>query len=252
MTELELHSQLVTAVYVAAALTFVALLFVTAPYGRHLRSGWGPTVPARLGWIVMESPAVLLFIFVYALGHNATRFVPLLLLCLWQFHYVYRALVYPFRLSRTAQRMPLSIIAMAIGFNCVNAYVNARWISHFGEYPDAWLASAAFIPGVALFFTGWGIHRHADQVLRRLRGDSESGYGIPQGGLYRFVSCPNYLGEMLQWLGWAILTWSAAGLAFAVFTIANLLPRAIANHRWYRKEFADYPVKRKALVPFLL
>ena len=44
-----------------AALTFVGLRFVTAPYGRHGRGGWGPTVSARLGWLIMESPAPLLF-----------------------------------------------------------------------------------------------------------------------------------------------------------------------------------------------
>jgi protein-S-isoprenylcysteine O-methyltransferase Ste14 len=252
MTELELHKHLVATIYVAAALTFIALFFVTAPYGRHLRSGWGPTIAARPGWILMESPAVLLFVCVFVIGQKATQFVPLLLLCLWQFHYVYRALIYPFRLSNTAHRMPLSIVGMAIGFNCINAYVNARWISHFGDYTDAWIASPAFMLGVVIFFVGWVINRHADRVLLRLRGVGESRYRIPRGGLYRFVSCPNYLGEMLQWIGWAVLTWSAAGLAFAVFSIANLLPRAIANHRWYRREFAGYPGNRKALVPFLL
>jgi protein-S-isoprenylcysteine O-methyltransferase Ste14 len=252
MTELELYEHLVVTLCVAAALTLIALCLVTAPYGRHLRSGWGPTIAARLGWIVMESPAVLLFVGVFVIGQKATQFVPLLLLCLWQLHYVYRALIYPFRLSETAHRMPVSIVGMAIGFNCINAYVNARWISHFGDYPDDWLASPAFILGTVVFFAGWFINRHADRVLLRVRGVGDSRYGIPRGGLYRFISCPNYLGEMLQWIGWAVLTWSAAGLAFAVFSIANLLPRAIANHRWYRREFAGYPGNRKALVPFLL
>ena len=252
MTEPELHNLLVATVYVAAGLTFIALFFVTAPYGRHLRSGWGPTIPARLGWIVMESPTVVLFIWVYAAGDNATNLLPLLLLCLWQFHYVYRTLIYPFRLRKTTHRMPLSIVSMAIAFNCINAYVNSRWISHFADYDHAWLASPAFILGVATFFSGWAINQHADLILFRLRGADESGYRVPHGGLYRWISCPNYLGEMLEWIGWAVVTWSTAGLAFAVFTVANLLPRAIANHRWYRAEFADYPKSRKALIPFLL
>ena len=46
-----------------AVVTFVALLFIVAPYGgRHGRAGWGPTVPARVGWIVMEAPASILFV----------------------------------------------------------------------------------------------------------------------------------------------------------------------------------------------
>ena len=51
-----------------AVVVFVALFFVTAPYGRHLRAGWGPMLPARLGWMVMEAPALLLVGLGLALG----------------------------------------------------------------------------------------------------------------------------------------------------------------------------------------
>ena len=252
MSELQIHSYLVATIFLAAGLTFVALFFVTAPYGRHLRSGWGPTVPARVGWIIMESPTVLLFVFVYAQGDHALSTVPLVLAGLWQFHYVYRTLIYPFRIQPTAKWMPISIVGMAILFNCINAYINARWISQLGDYPDAWLVSTPLVVGVVVFLVGWVINQHSDLVLFRLRGSGEGGYKIPRGGLYGRVSCPNYLGEMLEWMGWAIAAWSLAGLAFAVFTIANLLPRAIANHRWYQDEFADYPVNRRAVIPYLL
>lgn len=252
MTELQLHAYLVLTVFVAAGLTFFALFFVTAPYGRHLRDGWGFTVRAKVGWIVMESPTVLLFVYVYSLGDDALGAVPLVLLGLWQFHYVYRTFIYPFRLPSSAHRMPISIIGMAVAFNCINAYINARWISHLGTYSETWFSSPAFVLGVALFFVGWAINQHADLVLFRLRGPGDSGYKIPRGGLYSKVSCPNYLGEMLEWTGWAIAAWSTAGFAFAVFSIANLLPRAIANHRWYQREFSDYPVERKAVIPYLL
>ena len=62
----------------------------------------------------------------------------------------------------------------------------------------------------------------------------------------------DYLGEILEWAGWALATWSLAGSDFAVFTLANLLPRALANHGWYQKEFADYTSSRRALIPYLL
>ena len=84
-----------------------------------------------------------------------------------------------------------------------------------------------------------------------LRKPGETGYKIPQGGFYRWVSAPNYFGELLEWLGWAIATWSLAGFSFLVYTAANLGPRAITNHKWYLEKFDDYPEERKALVPFL-
>lgn len=252
MTELQIHGQLVLAMFVLAALSFLSLLFVTAPYGRHLRRGWGPTLPARTGWILMESPAVLLFACIYSLGEHAADSVPILLLALWQLHYINRTFIYPFRIRAGDSRMPWSIVAMAFLFNCLNAYINARWISHFGAYPDTWANGAVFIGGCALFLVGISVNQLADAVLIRLRKPGEHGYKIPQGGLFRWVSCPNYLGEMVAWVGWAVACWSPAGLAFAVFTIANLAPRALANHRWYRDEFDDYPESRRALIPFLL
>ena len=41
-----------------------------------------------------------------------------------------------------------------------------------------------------------------------------AGYHIPQGLFHKSVSSPNYLGEIIEWLGWAILTWSISGLVF--------------------------------------
>lgn len=252
MPEAQLHGYLVFAVLALAAITFLSLFWITAPYGRHLRPGWGPTVPARLGWVIMESPAVFLFAAIYGAGDHAGATVPLVFLGIWLLHYVNRTFVFPFRLRPSAKRMPMAIVAMAIIFNCLNAYINARWISHLAVYEDAWLLQPAFIAGGLFFLVGWAINQHADAVLIRLRQPGAAGYRIPRGGLYRWVSCPNYLGEMLEWAGWAIATWSLAGTAFAVFTVANLLPRAIAHHRWYRREFADYPNSRRAVIPLVL
>lgn len=252
VTSVAIHSRLVLATFALAILTFLPLLWLTAPYGRHLRAGWGPTVPARLGWVVMESPAIFLFATVYWSGEHARDTVPLVFFCLWQLHYVNRTVIFPFRMRETGKRMPVAVAGMAIAFNCLNGYINARWLSQLGDYADSWLMTVPFALGLLCFLSGWLVNQHADNVLIRLRRPGESDYRIPHGGLYRWVSCPNYLGEMLEWAGWALATWSSAGLAFAVFTVANLLPRALANHRWYRRVFADYPAARRAVIPYLL
>jgi 3-oxo-5-alpha-steroid 4-dehydrogenase 1 len=236
---------------ILAIVTFAGLQFVVAPYGRHGRAGWGPTLPARLAWLVMEGPASLVFFGVYLAGERRAELVPLLLLALWQVHYVQRSFVYPF-LIRGGARMPMAIMGMGIAFNVLNAYVNARWVSAFGTYPVRWLADPRFLAGLALFVGGLTLNLRADQTLRALRRPGEDRYEIPRGGAYRWVSCPNYLGEIVEWTGWALATWSLAGLAFAVYTVANLLPRAQANHRWYRDQFADYPPGRRALVPYVV
>jgi 3-oxo-5-alpha-steroid 4-dehydrogenase 1 len=131
--------------------------------------------------------------------------------------------------------------------------LQGQWLFVLGpERPLAWLWHPAFLVGAGLYLAGVLVNRRADATLRALRAPGESGYRVPRGGLFDYVSCPNYLGEIIQWIGWAVATWSFAGLAFALWTTANLLPRALAHHRWYRSHFPDYPQQRRALLPFVL
>ena len=252
LAERTFHTYAVFAHFGLGVLTFAALWFVTAPYGRHLRAGWGPTINQRLAWVLMELPAVALWIAIYAMGAHRFELAPAALLFLWQLHYVNRTFVFPFRIRAQGKRTPVSIVLMAIAFNTLNAYVNARWVSELGYYPTSWLHDPRFVVGACCFLTGFAINWHADAVLMKLRAPGETGYKIPYGGLYRYLSCPNYFGELLEWTGFAIASWSLPGLAFALYTAANLAPRAVAHHQWYRATFANYPADRRALIPFVI
>jgi len=244
---------LVTAVWTGVAVaTCVALFFLNAPYGRHARKGWGPTVGERLGWVLMEAPSPLVFAVLFALGSHGFAVVPVLFFALFEAHYVHRSFIYPFTLRGPARRMTLAVALMGFFFNGVNATLNGFYLFHLAPpYPVAWLLDGRFIVGFALFVIGFAINRWSDAILRRLRGPGESGYRIPYGGVFRWVSAPNYLGEIIEWVGWAVLTWSFAGASFAAWTIANLVPRALANHLWYREKFPDYPPERRALLPLV-
>jgi protein-S-isoprenylcysteine O-methyltransferase Ste14 len=253
VSEASLHAALVGLMLALAPITFLALRFFPAPYGRHARPGWGPLMDTTLAWVVMESPSVFAYLFFHFRGARALDAVPLVFLCLWQAHYLHRAFVYPLALRARGGRTPVAIVVMGFTFNLVNSYINATWITVLGPaYPRAWLASPLFLAGIGLFVAGFWINREADRRLSALRQQAGGGYGVPRGWLFERVSCPNYLGEIVEWCGWALLTWSPAGLAFALYTIANLAPRALTHHRWYRSRFPDYPPRRKALVPLAL
>ncbi len=252
VNEIALFGRLVTAVYIAAGFSFITLLFVTAPYGRHARPGWGPTIASSTGWLLMESPAVIVFAGVYAIGDLRSEPVPLVLLAMWMLHYLHRTFVYPFRMRSAARRIPVSVVVMGVGFNLLNAVLNARWISHLGPYAEGGGVGPWLWAGIAVFIAGWLLNGSSDRKLMQLRSGGETGYRIPYGGAFRWITCPNYLGEIVEWAGWALASRSPAALAFAVFTMANLVPRALAHHRWYRTGFPDYPTQRKALIPFLL
>lgn len=253
VSELTFYNWLVVGWMGLAVVTFVALFFVTAPYGRFTRSGWGPRIGARWGWVLMETPVLITFLVLYGLSDRRSSPVCLVLLAFWAAHYVHRSLIYPFRVHSSRPSVTLSVIAMAVVFNIGNGYLNGRYLFTLGpELQASWLLDPRFIVGALIFWGGYVLNQHADHVLIGLRRDGESAYKVPHGGAYRFVSCPNYLGEMMEWAGWALACWNLGALAFFVWTVANLAPRALKTHRWYKETFPDYPEDRKALLPFLV
>jgi protein-S-isoprenylcysteine O-methyltransferase Ste14 len=247
------YTAVLTAIFAASVLAFVTLLFLDAPYGRFLRDGWGVTLSARWAWFIMEFPAAL-SILVTALAGAGRDPAAFFFLALWQLHYLYRSLVYPFLLPAGGTKsMPVVLIAIAIAYNSANGYVNGYHLFHRPDvYGADWFSDLRFIAGILIFAVGAAIHVSSDRTLQRLRSAGSRRYDIPRGGMFRYVSCPNYLGEIIQWSGFALATWSLAGLSFALFTTANLLPRALSNHRWYRAQFPDYPGDRTAIIPGIL
>ena len=233
-----------------AVVTFVFLCRVTAPYGRHYSgAGWGPHISSRVGWVVMELPTTVVFLLIYLGGQSAGQIVPLVFLAIWQAHYLHRTFVYPFRIRTADRRTPVPVVGSGFCFNMLNAYVNARFISSIGEYGVDWLGDPRFLAGLAIFILGMTLNVKSDNILLRLRRPDGGDYTIPHGGAFRYISCPNYLGEIIGWAGWALATWSLGGFAFFLYTAANLAPRARSHHQWYRARFADYPASRKALIP---
>jgi len=232
---------------------FIILQFVTAPYGRHSRKDWGPNISNRLAWVLMEIPSLIIFILSFLLGPNGVQPVTWIFFAIYVGHYTNRAVIWPWRTRTSGKHMPLVIAFMAIFFNLVNGFTNGYFFSAFARiYTWEWLFDLRFILGVFVFVAGVFINWWSDQILLNLRKGGKKGYFVPHGGMFRWISCPNFFGEILEWTGFAIMTWSPAALVFALWTFFNLVPRAQAHHKWYRKTFPDYPRERKAIIPGLL
>jgi len=71
--------------------------------------------------------------------------------------------------------------------------------------------------------------------------------------MFRYVTSANYFGEIVEWIGFAILTWSLSGAVFAIWTFANLVPRANTIYHKYLGMFGDEVKKRrlKRVIPFI-
>ena len=94
--------------WMGIAVTVAAVLSqMTAPYGRHARTGWGPAFSAQWSWMVMEAVSLAVFLACFwASEHRsaaAWTFVGL-----YTAHYGYRSFVYPFLGSSSGSPMPLS------------------------------------------------------------------------------------------------------------------------------------------------
>jgi len=245
----DLYRLLLAVQFISAFFVFISLYFITAGYGRHGGKSWGPAINPRIGWMIMESPVV--FIPLYFLYVGKAEVVPLVMLSIWMVHYLQRTFIYPF-LIKGEEDMPLLIMIFSIMFNSMNGYLNGYYLFNVASYDISWLYDPRFIVGTLTFFAGMIINIHSDHVVRKLRAEKGPGYHLPERGMHRFVASPNYLGEIMEWTGYAILTWSLPGLAFMVFTMANLIPRAHKHRKWYKETFGEkYPSSRKRVFPFI-
>ena len=97
------------------------------------------------------------------------------------------------------------------------------------------------------------INLHSDHVIRNLRKPGDTKHYIPRKGFYKYVTSANYFGEFTEWIGYAILTWSPAGVLFAVWTFANLGPRAKSLTAKYEQEFGEEykRLNKKHIIPFI-
>jgi 3-oxo-5-alpha-steroid 4-dehydrogenase 1 len=229
----------------------ICLLWIAAPYGRFSTTKWGPVVNNKVGWFIMEATVMIAFALQIKFRQFNWATPATVMMALFFIHYLHRSLIYPLMIRTKGKKMPVVIMLSAMLFNSVNGSLLGRWFGEFAHYPDNWYTSPFFIIGAILFISGLIINQASDYQLIKLRKKGETGYQIPQAGLFKFITSPNLFGEIIEWGGFALLTWSLPALAFLIWTCANLVPRAISNQRWYHKQFAEYPAERKILLPFL-
>jgi len=229
--------------------TFVLLQFVTAPYGRHITKGWGIEISNKTGWVLMELPSFAIILFFY-ITSDQSLYASMLSL-IWLAHYLNRTFIFPFRIRTKGKKMPLVIMGSAIFFNFMNAGLNGYFLSNLEEYTQTSFQEWNFYLGLGLFIAAFIVNQISDHILIQLRKPGETGYKIPEGFLFKYISCPNHLSEFVQWSGFALMAWNLPATTFLIWTAANLFPRAIKHHRWYHEHFEDYPKNRKALIPGL-
>ena len=239
---------------VVAVIVFVALHFVEAGYGYLFDARFGRPVSNKVGWVLMESPVFVAMCILWALSDVRFEAAPLVLFLLFQTHYFHRSFIFPMRL-RGNSKMPLGIVVMGMLFNTLNALMQGGWIFYLAPegFYDDWFSKPQIYIGAAIFIAGMAINLHSDHIIRTLRKPGDTGHYIPYGGMFRYVTSANYFGELTEWIGFAIASWSWAGVVFVLWTFANLAPRAASLRRRYEQEFGEEFTRlgRKRIIPFI-
>ena len=228
--------------------TFTYLIFskTIAPYGRHSNSDWGIMIDNRWGWFWMELPALVLMPLIILISPVEKNGIVVLVLSLWILHYFYRTILFPIKLKTKGKKMPIIIVISAFIFNLFNGFFVGYEIGNISQLEFG----INTIIGLIIFFVGMYINRSSDNKLISLRQENKE-YQIPNGGMFKYISCPNHFGEIVEWMGFAIIVLNLGSLSFALRTAFNLIPRALNHHNWYINSFKEYPNDRKAVIPFI-
>ena len=238
-----------------AVVVFIALHFVDAGYGITADKKWGFAINNKIAWLCMETPV---FFFMTCLCFYSPRMasfdittsvVPFILFLFFQSHYIRRSFIFPF-LLKGKSKMPVAVMMMGVFFNCCNAFMQGGWLffkSPEGMYSPEWLWTPQFIIGSIIFFGGMTLNIQSDKIIQGLRKPGDSSHYLPSKGLFRYITGAHYFGEIIEWTGFAILTWSIPSAIFALWTFANLVPRANAIYKKYRKLFGDEIIRERKL-----
>lgn len=139
--------------------------------------------------------------------------------------------------------------------NCFHYYVTGGiYIAYqlYSPYYTRYLSATQIKVLTGLFFTFESLNFYAHLCLMILRPPGSRIRQIPNGILFRHLSCPNYFFETLSWLTFAYLTGLNSSWLFALIGYAQMQLWALKKHRRYQKDFTDYPKDRKSMIPFII
>ncbi|KAG4075154.1 hypothetical protein HA402_006171 [Bradysia odoriphaga] len=233
----------------------IASIVQPIAYGK-LSDGNAFTMNARVAWSIQEAPAfivpLLLIIqtpcsaLIESTGNKVALFC-------FMAHYFHRAFIYPFRFINP-KPAPIINFVMAFIFCYFNGLLQGLHLTNVYTIET----NTSTILGTLILLIGMAINIHSDGTLINLRKTSgkvpkgKSEYKVPRGGLFEYISCANYFGEIIEWWGLYIVTCGMPQLTFAVFSNIFLGLRAVHGHQWYKKTFgSSYPSKRRAIIPFV-
>ena len=212
------------------------------PYSKFSK---GPGLNNRFGVVLVYLIPILIFNSIWISFKITPNFLSYILLICFNLHFGKRILEALF-LHKYSRNFSYVGFLFALTMYSMTAYVLV-----LANYYST-NASLSLIQniGLLIFLIAEYMSFRHHKILAELR-NNQTGYFIPSEGLFNYSVCPHYFFEIIAWFGYALI--SNTPTAYLVFITVTLLlaGRSHATREWYRKEFVDFPQKRKRLVPFI-
>lgn len=175
----------------------------------------------------------------------------------WSFHYIKRILetIFVHRFSHAT--MPITNLFKNCSYYWGFALYVGYYINHPLYTPPLFKDAQVYAGLLAFLFSELG-NFSVHIALRNLRPPGTNERKIPKPTsnpftwLFNYVSCPNYTYEIAAWLSFSVMTQALPALLFTASGGGQMILWALGKHRNYRKEFANYPRQRKAIIPFVI
>lgn len=247
-----IHIGLVSFGLLIAIISLFAQIWKPLPYGKHSAANGTCNLPVRPAYMAMNIiPGFVIFTITFFTGLHFNSPINIALYIVFVIHFLSRGLITPLVSRYSENKVTIWVPVQILLLNTYFHYANAEFVGSV-DYCRGYYYDPRFIFGAVFFVFGFIINRISDtQVIFLRKSRKDPSYFVPRGFLYHLVSSPHYFGEGLQWFGWAVMTWSLAGLVWWLYTESVFFPRAWHNRTWYRNQFLNYPNQRRALIPFI-
>jgi very-long-chain enoyl-CoA reductase len=211
----------------------------------------GPQISWLLVFVLEYLGPILIHLFFFLRLTNPTpiQYVSVCLACL---HFIKREYETWFVHRFSNGTMPF----MNLPKNCFHYWVlGGLFVSYFvyqPGYQPLWDLGSLQVWVLGTWVLAQASNYVTHCTLRDLRPPGSKERRIPYGYGFDWVSCPNYTFEILGWMCYSLLVQHWSAWFFTIVGGVQMYFWAVKKHKRYRKEFKEYPVNRKVLIPGLL
>lgn len=201
-------------------------------------------IKSKIGMIIIYFPSLFLFL-IYILNSNIYFNKVNIYYILNVLHYLKRLIevIFVHKYSGSIDFMTIfSISFMYFTNSILSSYL-------INMVPNYYYNKNMINIGIVLFFIGEYINGYHHYLLSKLRINNEKTYIKPIYGLFKYIYCPHYLGEIIARIGCCLFSQNLLCMIFETLTFVYLFTRANNTLIWYEDKF-EKNKNIKRIIPF--